>query len=315
MKTKICIAGRLALIFGVLSLAGCDIFFHDAYNLFHRGDSEDGGGLPPLPMVLVPAGRFQRDDTSANISVITKSFYMSRYPVTRTLYKAVMRIDPSRTEFSTGMNDPVQWLSWYDALEFCNRLSRYMGKTPAYNISGQVYDNGRITSATVSLTSGNGYRLPTEMEWMWAAMGANSIPTDMDTSSPPVNVKGYKKEFAGDNPNTNGDVPDEFAWYTGNAMGITHPVGLKQHNGLGLYDMSGNVQEWCWDRRNGNDSYPPDTLSDYEGIGVGSGDVWVRRGGGSFDGANICTVANRSNGEFWEAGTGFRVVCPVPVEE
>jgi formylglycine-generating enzyme required for sulfatase activity len=315
MKTKICIAGRLALIFGVLSLAGCDIFIKDAYNLFH---SEDGSGLPPplmelARMELVPAGKFWRDGAGTNISVIIEPFYMGIYPVTRALYFAVMKTDPSNTDVSTGrMKDPVQYLSWYDAVEFCNRLSRCLGKTPAYNISGRVHDNtGRITSATVSRASGNGYRLPTEMEWMWAAMGADRESSDMLGD---VNVKGYQKEFAGDpNPDTPGDSPDEFVWYGdngfflyGNAEGKTHPVGLKRPNKLGLYDMSGNVFEWCQDQWDGG-AYPPGSLSNYVG---NSGTSRIYRGGSWYGDATRFAVASRGGTIGWISTVGFRVVCP-----
>jgi formylglycine-generating enzyme required for sulfatase activity len=166
-------------------------------------------------------------------------------------------------------------MSFPHMIVFCNKLSELAGKTPVYTRTGGApiptgtYPTGWWTDVVID-PNANGYRLPTEMEWMWAAMGANAAAGDMSGG---VNVKGYKKDFAGDsNPDTSGDSPDLYAWtatysagngsvgqtwpaVTGNTGGsagnnqasFSKPVGGKLPNELGLYDMSGNLTEFCVD--------------------------------------------------------------------
>lgn len=116
----------------------------------------------------------------------------------------------------------------------------------------------------------DGYRLPTEMEWMWAAMGADS------ESLGKINRTGYLKAFAGDSYGENWREPlDEYAWHRGNSktgdrsFRSPQTVGTKKPNELGIYDMSGNVFEWCWDSRDPR-TYPDGELIDYRGGERGS---------------------------------------------
>jgi formylglycine-generating enzyme required for sulfatase activity len=249
----------------------------------------------------VPAGSFQRDSTSTNISTVS-AFRMSQYEITRAQFLAIMGTDPSNTTYSTGTSDPVQQTNWYHAIAFCNKLSIAEGLTPVYSVSGVNFST--LTYAAIPTSSdatwdaatadwsANGYRLPTEMEWMWAAMGATAGAT------------GYLKAFAG---STGSNAIGDYAWTEENSSVNykSQPVGTKLPNELGLYDMSGNVWEWCWDWY---DSYSMGTQTNYRG--AASGTSRVLRGGSWTYLAFHATVAYRFYLSPYTQSTplGFRVV-------
>ncbi|TVR05449.1 MAG: hypothetical protein EA403_02635 [Spirochaetaceae bacterium] len=276
-----------------------------------------------VPMVLVPAGSFQRDGESANTSVVTQPFWIGRYEVTRAQFLAVMGADPSFQSDSTGLADPVQFVHWYHAIAFCNKLSLAEGRTPVYSIPGIDFDvlefddipvptpeppdslllnNSLWDSVTVDWNA-DGYRLPTATEWMWAAMGADTA------NKGAVNTSGYQKDFPGDD-GTN-DI-DDFAWYWHNAdplrngSGSTRPAGTRLPNELGIYDMGGNVIEWCWDWY--SDSLPPGELSDYRGPATGVDRV--SRGGSWGDWHDRLRITHRDDRSPGGRNgyVGFRVV-------
>ena len=259
----------------------------------------------------VPAGSFQRDATLANISTVTSGFRMSQHEITRAQFLAIMETDPSYTLYSIGTSDPVQWVNWYHAIAFCNKLSIAEGLEPVYSVSD--VDFTTLTYASIPITSNadwnaatanwsnNGYRLPTEMEWMWAAMGATSGAG----YTSPTYLTGYLKTFAGGNGTS---LIGDFAWYDGNSI-TTHPVGKKLANELDLYDMSGNVMEWCWDWY---DFYPDEALASNtdDGRGKALGTQRVVRGGSWYDDAHLVTVTYRTSFDpfYSDEGFGFRVV-------
>jgi len=301
MKTQTGNSKSAALFAAVLmitaALTGCNM-------------AEDSPTSLSVDLVSVPAGYFQRDSTSTNISYVS-AFYMSKYQVTRELFEEIMGTDPSSgSSYSSGKTDPVSNVNWYHAIAFCNKLSLKDGLNPVYSVSSVDWaaltysdiptsSNSTWNSAIMVLDE-NGYRLPTEMEWMWAAMGADSDSTAVWTDG--VNTTGYAKAFAGSNgTNSIGD----YAWYSGNSSNTTHPVGKKLANELGVYDMSGNVFEWCWD---GYTSYSTGTLPNWTGYNGSS--YRCLRGGNFYDNASICTIAKRNYYYPYQGYdyNGFRVV-------
>jgi len=268
-----------------------------------------------VEMVHVGAGSFQMgqngNGSTGNVTpvhtVTLSGFSIGKYEVTQEQYEAVMGSLPSQlttgTNYGRGDNYPVYSVSWYDALVFCNKLSMAEGLTPAYRISnstdpsvwGTVPTISNTTWNAVEVVSGsNGYRLPTEAQWEYAAKGGPSA------SNP------YKIYSGSD---TVGDV----AWYDGNngssgtATYGSKQVGTKAANELGIHDMSGNVYEWCWDWY---DTYLNEAQTDP--VGTSSGSIRVRRGGNWSDSATNVRSAGRNfinpYGRYY--GIGFRLLCP-----
>ncbi|MFA5509661.1 MAG: SUMF1/EgtB/PvdO family nonheme iron enzyme [Candidatus Cloacimonadaceae bacterium] len=244
--------------------------------------------ITPAGFVYVPGGTFHNGTSNVTVS----SFYIGKYELTQAEYEAVMGSNPA-SGYGVGANYPVYYVSWFKAIEYCNRRSIMEGLTPCYSYDNHGSNPNNWPSGWNSSSSNhsyvscdwiaNGYRLPTEMEWMYAAKGGNQS-------------QGYT--YSGSN--TIGDV----AWYRGNSGSTTHVVGTKAPNELGIYDMSGNVWEWCWDIYN---SYPGDDQTDPHG--ATSGSDRVRRGGGWGSYADYCTVSARSYDVAPYSGdsVGFRI--------
>ena len=170
-----------------------------------------------------PASEADREDDEVQHKVTVGSFYISKYQVTQKEYQEIMGTNPS---YFKGDNLPVECVFWYDAIKYCNARSRKEGLTPAYTVNGENVTWNR---------NADGYRLPTEAEWEYACRAGTTTPFNTGNN------------ITTDQANYNGNYP-----YNNNAKGIyrekTTPVGNFAPNPWGLYDMHGNVWEWCWDR-------------------------------------------------------------------
>lgn len=229
-------------------------------------------------MILVEGDTFLMGSNNGNVdenpvpSVTLADYYIGKYPVTQKLWTEVMGNKPSYFE---GDDLPVERVNWFDCISFCNALSRRNGLEECYHIDGDL----------VTLVSGrHGYRLPTEAEWEFAARGGRKS-------------KGFR--YAGS------DSLDGVAWCLENSGGKTHPVGQKHANELGLFDISGNVWEWCWDWYKG--PYSSNQSNPLEAV---SGNFRVYRGGSWSRSACCCRATNRNycTPTYSSTDLGFRLV-------
>jgi formylglycine-generating enzyme required for sulfatase activity len=203
---------------------------------------------------------------------------------------------------TAAKTEPVTTINWRDAVVWCNAYSEMDGKEPVYytNVGyGTVLrvstnDTGTATTAdhAVMKPEASGYRLPTEAQWEYAARGGGT----------PTLTTPFTYLYAG-----SGTV-GEVAWYNGNSSNTTHPVGEKMENTAGLYDMSGNAREWCWDWSGSIST--SETVSDP--AGPVSSTFRVPRGGNWYDNTYGCELSFRTN--FYspynkDFHIGFRVVC------
>jgi formylglycine-generating enzyme required for sulfatase activity len=250
-------------------------------------------------LIEVPAGSFYIGNTDHEIHL--RAFCLGKFPVTQELWLAVM--GGENPAGFIGDKRPIEAVSWYDAAAFCNALNAQCGYQPRYFQDAafrQALDAQK--AATIKYPNSievfvnpdhQGYRLPSEAEWEYAAIGAQ---------------KKAAYEYGG------GNRLDELGWYGENSHGQTQPVGLKLANELGLHDLSGNVWEWCEDKYQGDRQKIPKDGSPWlmEESGAGR----VLRGGSWEDDAQFCRPSFRFTYDpsYRSDDYGFRVVFfPPPV--
>ena len=250
------------------------------------------GKLLQKGFVSVPGTYFNSPDTVANSLVFIanreiaiQNLFACDHEVTQGEYVAVMGTNPSNNR--SGDNYPVEKVSWLDAINYCNSRSTAENLTQCYTI-----DNNTNPATVTCNFEANGYRLPTEAEWEYLARGGN--------------LTGVQTKYSGS------DVLKDVAWYEVNSQGTIHLVKGKAPNNLGIYDMSGNVWEWCWDYYNSITSTTPAT-----GPESANSNYHSERGGWYGTRSEYCEVANRQANAptYVDSRSGFRVVRTVVSDE
>ncbi|MCL2318772.1 MAG: SUMF1/EgtB/PvdO family nonheme iron enzyme [Treponema sp.] len=253
-----------------------------------------------IEMIWIPAGSFQMGSPSTELGryafetphqvTLSKGFYMGKYEVTQKQWVDVMGSNISSSQSGPAAGEiqnqrPVENLSWYNALVFCNKLSISEGLSPVYSISGSTNpanwpsmpaapNTDATWDAVVMIDGANGYRLPTDAQWEYACRAGTTTAFN----------DGITDNWA--------LVPSDttLGWFSTNSGSKTHQVGLKAPNKWGLYDMHGNVSEWCWDRWS-----TPSTSPATDPTGPTTGNGRIQRGGSFNETAQTARSAARFN--------------------
>jgi len=255
------ITSVLVFSVGLALLQGCERRTPDDSPKAAARGSGGASARSEIEMVLIPGGQFMmgdKDEVDAPPhEVVVSPFYMDRHLVTQEQYQTVMGDNPSRWK---GATNPVEQVRWSDAVKFCNARSRLEGLQPCYDLQTWQCDFGA-----------NGYRLPTEAEWEYACRAGTQT----------VYFFGADLSKLGD-----------YAWFDKNSGGRPQPTGRKKPNPWGLYDMVGNVWQWCNDFYN-VDYYRESPQENPRGPKEGENKV-VRGGAWKFSGDN-CRCGYRYN--------------------
>ncbi len=225
--------------------------------------------------VLIEAGTAAGGSPSSS-----NDFYLAKHEVTKNLWDEIAEWAEDhgydiRPGGGGGSGDcPVVYVVWYECVKWCNAWSEKTGRTPAYTVGGLIYRSGERSDVDCDFSAG-GFHLPSDTQWEYAARGGKN---------------GSDTKYSG------GDTLGDVAWYQDNSYNRSHEVGTKAVNELGVFDMSGNVWEWC------NDWYPGK-----------EGSYRVLRGGGWYNTASYCRLLNRYHSSPGGAGggsVGFRPAMP-----
>lgn len=243
-------------------------------------------------MIIVNGGKYTPSFFNEEREVF--DIEVCKYPVTQDMWMEVMEENPSNFK---GGRRPVEYVSWWDTLEYCNKLSEKYNLEPVYDLSKKDEGILKINQLggdaeypnIADFRKTEGFRLPTELEWEWFARGGEVAIQDGT----------FNYKYSGS------DNIDEVAWYSSNSGNQTHDVGTKKPNQLGLYDCSGNVWEWCYDTSSSGyiseeTSYIYDASQDNR-----------RLKGGSWDNSTSgCVVVyrNYNGGTYGYKNYGFRLV-------
>ena len=230
-----------------------------------------------LEMVYCPAGTFMMgspedelgryDDETQHEVTLTESFWIGKTPITQVQYKAITGENPAEKDYGVGDNNPIYNVSWHDCVAFCEKLNQLKIAPSGYR-----------------------FALPTEAQWEYACRAGTT--TALNNGKPIISEDG-------ECPNL-----DEVGWYLENADYDTRPVGEKQPNAWGIYDMHGNIWEWCADWYG---DYPAGAVTNP--MGPETGEYCVLRGGSWYDFAGSCRSAIRgiSDPNNYGGDGGFRL--------